>query len=345
LKGIFTISLDFELHWGGFEKWHLGISNEEFRMKNEEPSTQPPVSYIQYFLNTRKVIPEMLKDFAQHEVHATWATVGMLFHENKKQLRQHEPALKPSYVNQALSAYHYIETTGIGEDEEKDPFHYALSLIKQIQQTPGQEIGTHTFAHYYCNEPGQNTEQFRADLRAAQKAAKAQGISLHSLVFPRNQFSEAYLKVCYEEGIRVVRSNPADWFWQIDRPESESLLKRLSRGLDAYFPTGKKKSYSLASLALQGGLPLCLPASRLLRPYNPKESFLNSRKINRILSEMTYAAKNGEVYHLWWHPHNFGLHPKESMKGLRQILEHYDYLSEKYGMQSLHMRELAELRH
>ena len=48
MNGIFTISLDFELHWGGFEKWPI----EEYR---------------QYFLNTRKVIPEMLKLFGQYE--------------------------------------------------------------------------------------------------------------------------------------------------------------------------------------------------------------------------------------------------------------------------------------
>jgi peptidoglycan/xylan/chitin deacetylase (PgdA/CDA1 family) len=343
LKGIFTISLDFELHWGGFEKWHLGISNEEFRMKNEEPSTQPPVSYIQYFLNTRKVIPEILKAFAQHEVHVTWATVGMLFHENKKQLRQHEPALKPSYLNQVLSAYHYIETTGIGEDEQDDPFHYALSLIKQIQQTPGQEIGTHTFAHYYCNEPGQNTEQFRADLRAAHKAAKAQGISLHSLVFPRNQFNEACLKVCIEEGIRVVRSNPKDWYWQIQTPAEESIWKRINRGLDAYLPAGQRKSFALASLPLTDGFPLCLPASRFLRPYTSRFQMLNRLRLQRIKAEMTYAAKQGEVYHLWWHPHNFGWHPEASMRELQHILQHYHDLNKQYGMQSLSMKEIADL--
>ena len=69
MPGILTISLDFELHWGGFEKWPLGVKDGD--------------SYNQYFLNTRQVIPKMLELFAEHEVHVTWATVGMLFHESK----------------------------------------------------------------------------------------------------------------------------------------------------------------------------------------------------------------------------------------------------------------------
>ena len=77
-NGIFIVSLDFELHWGGFEKW-------------------PIKNYEQYFLNTRNVIPELLKLFQKYEVHVTWATVGMLFHESKESMQKMAPDLKPAY--------------------------------------------------------------------------------------------------------------------------------------------------------------------------------------------------------------------------------------------------------
>ncbi|HMQ00820.1 MAG TPA: polysaccharide deacetylase family protein [Cyclobacteriaceae bacterium] len=358
MPGIFSISLDFELHWGGFEKWKLEISNEEFRIKNDEvlSGLQSAVdsrksakvkgkegTYNQYFLNTRKVIPQMLTLFQQFKVRATWATVGLLFHEHRQQLQQHLPAIKPAYQQQHLSAYHYIEHVGIGEDEAADPFHYALSLIKLIQATPGQEIGTHTFAHYYCNETGQNTEQFRADLRAAQKAARAHGITLTSLVFPRNQFNDAYLKVCEEEGIKTVRSNPAVWYWHIDTAK-ESIWKRINRGVDAYLPYGKSKSFVLNTIPLAADKPFCIPASRFLRPPHARAPWLNRLRIKRILAEMTHAAQSGEVYHLWWHPHNFGAHPQQSMEELTEILKHYQYLQQKFGMQSCSMQDLLELR-
>lgn len=336
-KGIFTISLDFELHWGGFEKWLLADSYQAMLAPKGQPT------YNQYFLNTRQIIPQMLELFRAHEVHVTWATVGMLFHQNKKELLDNSPVLRPSYSESQLSAYRYIEKHGIGENEEQDPFHFAPSLIKQIHQTPHQELGTHTFAHYYCNEAGQTLDQFREDIKAAQRVAHTFGVQLKSLVFPRNQFNDQYLKVCYEEGITSVRSNPLDWFWNIESTQSESIWKRLNRGLDAYFPIGKKNTYGLNTLINKKGFPVCLPASRLLRPYNPKEYLLNDFKINRIKGEMSRAAEAGEVYHLWWHPHNFGGYPEQSLKGLKSILNHYSLLNDQGKLISRNMSEIAQM--
>lgn len=320
----FTISLDFELHWGGFEKW-------------------PMENYREYFLNTRKVIPEMLKLFEQYEVHVTWAGVGMLFYGDKKSLLENVPKVRPGYAMKELSAYDYIEKKGIGDSELDDPFHFAASLVKQIVDTPFQELGSHTFAHYYCNEQGQTVEQFRADLCAAQSAAKRYNRTLRSLVFPRNQFNEQYLKVCYEEGFRAVRDNPRDWFWNIQSTQGESKWKRLNRGVDAYWPIGKKNTYTLESISKQEGLPLCIPASRLLRPYRPGELYLNTMKIDRVITEMERAAMKNEVYHLWWHPHNFGNYPQESMEGLKRILDGYKKCQNKYGMTSLNMGEIVDI--
>jgi peptidoglycan/xylan/chitin deacetylase (PgdA/CDA1 family) len=336
-RGTFTISLDFELHWGGFEKWPL----------DPLPASGgplPPGGYRSYFQNTRQVIPEMLRLFANYEVHATWATVGLLMHRSRVEAEAHFPILKPTYTVRELSAYHYIESVGLGLNETDDPYHFADSLVREIVATPHQELGTHTFAHYYCNEAGQTIDQFRADLQAAQRAAAPYGVKLQSLVFPRNQFNDAYLRVCFEEGITAVRSNPLDWFWQIDSTQHESMWKRLNRGLDAYFSIGKDNTYPLANVPLRPGLPLCLPASRLLRPYRPQEWVLNHLKIQRIQHEMERAARNGLCYHLWWHPHNFGRYPVESLAHLEIILKHYLYCRRKYGMRSLSMAEVGEER-
>ena len=112
----------------------------------------------------------------------------------------------------------------IGPNERQDPYHYGLSLIEQIRDCPGQEIGTHTFSHYYCLEPGetedgQSEATFRADLLAARRAAERLGITPRSLVFPRNQYRADYLEACRAAGLEVVRGNhPAWWF----RAESRS---------------------------------------------------------------------------------------------------------------------------
>jgi hypothetical protein len=56
---------------------------------------------------------------------------------------------------------------------------------------------------------------------------------------------------------------------------------------------------------------------------------------------MTNAATTGRIFHLWWHPHNFGSHVAENMAMLRQILEHYRALAERHGMASRNMGEIA----
>lgn len=323
-KGIFTVSLDFELHWGGVEK-----------------RTLP--AYAPYFLNTRKAIPRMLELFAGYGVHATWATVGFLFHESLRDLQDNLPAHQPAYPDSTISTYAYMRHHLIGPDETEDPFHFAPSLIRAIAATDGQELGTHTFSHYYCNEPGQSLETFREDLAAAQRIAAVYQTTLRSLVFPRNQYNEAYLKECYAQGIRAVRSNPASWFWTITIPGEENMWKRINRGADAFLPLSKT-SFRLDQLYAPKGVPLCIPASRFLRPYDPKIGLLNTLRLQRIKNEMTYAARQGEIYHLWWHPHNFGWYPDQSIAGLLQLLEHYAQLKIKYGMVSMNMGEVVGCR-
>lgn len=317
----FIISLDFELHWGGSEKWTL------------DP-------FKPYFIRTREAIPAMLALFEKHETHVTWATVGLLFHESRKEMLDALPTSRPTYTL-PIAAYDYIDNEGVGENETQDPFHFAPSLIQKILQTPNQELATHSYSHYYCNEAGQTPEQFRADLKAAQKVAREKfNTTLTSLVFPRNQFNEDYLKICREEGITSVRSNPKDWFWHIDSTQGESKWKRLVRGADAFMPIGQRSSF--ATSELQSTSPVLIPASRLLRPYSSREARLNGLKLKRIFSEMERAAKNGEVYHLWWHPHNFGNETAQNLADLERILTHYQKLNKTYGMQSVTMNEFTE---
>jgi hypothetical protein len=52
---------------------------------------------------------------------------------------------------------------------------------------------------------------------------------------------------------------------------------------------------------------------------------------------MEYAAKKNKIYHLWWHPHNFGANMEKNLQQLQLILQHYEKLNKIYGMQSYNM--------
>ena len=310
--GIFTISLDFELHWGVYDKKDRNFG-------------------VQYFINTRNTIPKMLELFGKYGIEVTWATVGMLFCENEEEWEFYKPAHLPSYRNPHISAYQWIK-----ENDLNPQFHFAPDLIRKILETPGQELGSHTYAHYYTLLRGQTPDQFKADLRTAQKIAKDKfGVQLTSLVFPRNHVNQLYLSTCIETGFEQVRINPSSWYWQ--ETQNEGLLKKIIRSTDCYLPVTSKKSYTAQDIYPWENKLWLMPASRLYKPYQKNFAIGNDLKVSRIFGEMETAAKNNEIYHLWWHPHNFGHAPEQAMKELETILAHFRILSEKYGMRSLNM--------
>jgi peptidoglycan/xylan/chitin deacetylase (PgdA/CDA1 family) len=313
-KGYLVISLDFELLWGVFDK--VNYKDKEL-----------------YFKNTRAIIPEVLNLFSEYKIHTTWATVGMLFNKNWKEWVENKPIILPSYRNTDLSAFDFGNSINSLKSEA---FCFAKDLIYQIQNTPYQEIGTHTYSHYYCLEGGQTLDSFKSDLEASIKLAKQLNIELKSLVFPRNQFNADYLKVCYELGVENVRSNPTDWYWR--DTQNNTLINKIFRTGDAYFGL-YDKSYKLSDMVKEKGLPLSQKSSRLLRPHS-NNIVLNKLKLRRIKSEMSYAAKNREIYHLWWHPHNFGDNPEENLSDLKKILDHFIECHKKYDFQSANMGEI-----
>lgn len=66
-------------------------------------------------------------------------------------------------------------------------------------------------------------------------------------------------------------------------------------------------------------------------------------RLKRITSAMDDAAINKRLFHLWWHPHNFGTHTKHNIDFLASVVEHYGALKHSHGMVSLNMRELCQL--
>ena len=179
------VSLDFELFWG-FQ------------------DSRTIEAYGPNILGGRKAIPQMLEIFRKHGIHATWATVGFLFGENEEELRRYFPKDLPTYNNPIRSCYRCFGK--IGTDEKTEPYFYGSSLVKQIAEVPGQEIGSHTFSHYYCREAGQTTEQFRADMQAAKAIAADKGFDLKSVVMPRNHCEPEYIQVLSELGFAAYRA-------------------------------------------------------------------------------------------------------------------------------------------
>lgn len=361
-KGTFVVSLDFELYWGMFDKVTLKQYGENIR-------------------GVHTALPRILTLFETYGIHATWATVGMLMCEDQDELTSLLPheSLRPVYNDMRVSAYEYLSQNKTLESH----YYFGKHLVEKITKTPHQELASHTFSHYYTIDGAKNSSAvFRADCEAFTKAAKRFGTKITSIVFPRNQVTAEALEVCTQQGFTAYRGTP-DHFLYTGKAEAKqtNLVLRSLRFLDTYLNlsghhTYKRPQdhradsrYDSANLSVnrkfaQSGdstihhtnssvnratpsTPNSLinvPGSWFLRPYSHTLRFLEWMKLRRIKNAMTYAAKNGEIYHLWWHPHNFGKNQDQNFKNLTETLEHFTYLQKEYGMESRNMNELSHTK-
>ena len=313
-----VFSLDFELMWGVRD--HRSVSD-----------------YGDAVLGVRKALPELLRLFDMFGVKATWATVGLLFARNRKEMLDHFPDIRPEYQNTTLSPLNAVREL-IGEDEAADPYHYGRSLVDQVIQSGRHEVATHTYTHYYCLEPGQSIKAFEADLASAIAISSAAGVRPSSIVFPRNQMTAEHVAAAGRLGIVVFRGNPTSFMYHARPEEDNNPLVRGLRLMDACVPITGRMSY-LAPFRVAG----CVDsrASRFFRPYTPRLGKFNDWHVRRIVREMEVAAREGETYHLWCHPHNFGRHTERQLERLKTLLQAFQSMQDTYGMSSVTMTENA----
>jgi peptidoglycan/xylan/chitin deacetylase (PgdA/CDA1 family) len=318
--GTFVVSLDFELHWGVCDI--RTVAEDRARL-----------------LGGRQAVPRILSLFEEFGIHATWAIVGLLLVDGRRELLARLPPrrMRPEAPGPACDP-----AVDVGESERDDPFHFAPSLVRRIAATPGQEIGTHTFTHYHCLEADASPSDLRADLAAAVAVThdKLQ-LTPRSLVFPRNQVSRPYVEVAGEMGVMAYRGNPRTWAYRECASAGERLVRRAVRLADAYLPLVHRGRGREAPAA---AVPVDVTASRFLRPRSRVLRRLEPLRERRLAQELERAARTDELYHLWWHPEDFGRDLLGNLALLRRLLRRFARLRDAFGMESLGMAEAAARR-
>ena len=203
-KGIFTISLDFELIWGTADLF--GVEN--FREACE--------------LERNQVVDRLLELFNEFEIPATWCTVGHLFLDScqASENTKHPEIVRPTH------SWH--ENDWFVQDpcgnEADDPLFYGKSLIQKIIDSPfKQEIGCHSFSHVIFGDEGCSVESARSDIAECIKVAKNFDVKLNSFAFPRNRVG--HLDVLKEFGFTCYRGSTPKWY---EQGEERSYVKRLA---------------------------------------------------------------------------------------------------------------------
>lgn len=321
MKGQFIISLDFEKFWGVFDSHNDDNYKENLRMVD-------------------KVVDRLLELSDEYNIKLTFATVGFLFNRNKTELIKNTPEHLPTYTDKLHNPYPLVNK--LSDEDLKDNIYFAQDSLIKIHEAGIHEIATHTYCHYYCMEDGQTLEQFESDLKMAKKLAENIGVTIKSIVFPRNQAHLEYIRLSHENGLISFRGNENHDIYEA-RPKkaTKKPMDRIRRILDAYFNITGYHIYNLNNLKTENYI-VDLPSSYFLRPFNKKLSFLERFKINRIKKSMKKAAINDFMYHLWFHPHNFGRNMDDNFKNLESIFKYYKKLNRSYGFNSTTMDELAE---
>jgi peptidoglycan/xylan/chitin deacetylase (PgdA/CDA1 family) len=314
-KSAFVLSLDFELLWGVYDS----------RGAEYYPSIERVFT----------VVPKLLDLFNKYEVACTWATVGAILLENVAAFENYKPSKLPGYTNTVLSPYNSVNTLAVLNPR----LLFGAYLVRCISNTPKQEVGSHTFSHYYALEAGQTIDEFQADLDANLVVASTHGLKLNSFVFPRNQFNSKYLEACDRAGFTAYRGNPNHWAYAATAKNTFDMHKRAFRLIDAYIPVSGALVHKF-KLDRSSGI-YDIPASLFFRPFSKRLKIFEFLKLSRIKYSMRRAAKDGGVFHLWWHPHNFSSDTEKNISQIEELLKYFKYLNGRYGMRSMSMNELV----
>ena len=306
-KGVFTLSLDFELIWGTIDKrsWR---------------SMQPL-----YAIEREEVIGRLLELFDRYSVSATWCTVGHLFLDrcsNSASPRHSEidpQGLDPRFDRDPCSG------------ESADPIFYGRRLLEQILACPTpQEIGCHSFSHpdfATCSR-----ERAQAELAASVRAARELGIDMSSFAFPRNRVGHLDLFPRY--GFRTFRGPDRTWYEQAPRRKSYHRAGHLLDILLAAEPPTVLPEWNENGLWDIPGSMLYTPSHRLRR-YIPVQL-----RVLRAQKGLRAAARHRRVFHLWFHPTDVVVRQRAMLDGLARILDLASELRERNRLVILPMFEV-----
>ncbi|MGZ5720629.1 MAG: hypothetical protein ACXWI9_22435 [Burkholderiales bacterium] len=298
------LSLDFELRWGVHDVCGLNIDAYRENLEAE-----------------REVIPTLLHLFTAHRLRATWAAVGAIGCESWDDYFRRAPQA-PKYANSAFAVKQQY-----ADLDPKGLLHFAPDLMQAILDTPGQALGTHTFSHLFLRERGVTREDAAADLAAAKNLHRERFGSVPlSLVFPRNQ--PAFIDVVRASSIKIWRGNAAAWYYDCEDSEHSGPLPRALKLIDAFNPLTRRAAPLVQDMNR---------ASLFLRLNLPQAAWtLHFHRIRKQLDRL----RAGEVFHIWFHPHNLG---KDTARRLTRVEQIANLIAERSSAGDLRSCSMEDL--
>ena len=313
-RGVFTLSLDFELIWGTLDR-----GPDTFREACERERAF--------------VVDRLLELFAEFEIPATWCTLGHLFLDacGPWNGHKHPEIVAPTH---AWAPDWFAHDPG--GSEQSDPIFYGRTLVDRVLACPvPQEVGCHSFSHPIFGDPGCSAETARTELAECVRLATARGLELRSFAFPRNRVG--HLEVLREHGFTVYRGPDVTWYEGRRWPRALARLAHLADVVFARRPAVVVPTETLPGL-------WNLPGSMIYFPMHGMRRHIPlSARVRRAVKGLDAAAEQKRVFHLWFHPTNLAYESEAMFAGLRRIFQHAASLRSVGRLSILPMRSvLAE---
>lgn len=313
-RGVFTLSLDFELVWGSRDL------------------TDPVDPLARMARVTReRVFDGLLGSLQRHGAVATWATVGHLFLDGAvKQGGVLHPDLVPP--RHGWRAAPWFEGVPEGTEAEHPEF-YARSLVLRLKDA-GQEIGSHSFSHPIFGDPGCSAETAETDLARCVAEAARLGITLRSFVFPRNV--PGHVGLLAKHGFTCWRGPEPVWYRSGRVPGPVSRLAHIADVATVGRPPTVLPTRDAHGLWV-------IPASTSLLPIDGVRRFIPiERRVLRAVRCLEQAARDRRICHFWFHPINLASDPPAMLAGVDQVLAHAARLRDQGKIDILPMGAIAE---
>ena len=315
-RGVFTISIDFELIWGTLDLF----GPNTFRRACE--------------IERNEVIDRLLDLFVEFEVPATWCVLGHLFLERcgSANGRKHPEIVRPSHTWHVNDWFDHDQ----GGVEGRDSVFLGRSLVEKIRACPvQQEIGGHSFSHVIFGDPGCSRETADSELAASIKAAADLGIKMRSFAFPRNEVG--HLDVLKKYGFACYRGPEPNWY---EGRDWGTAVKRLCHLWDVI--TAARPPVVLPEIT-DAGL-YNIPGSMVYFPMHGLRRYIPvALRVKRATKGLDYASRQHRIFHLWFHPTNLADHSEAMFDGLRRILEHAASLRARGEIEFLPMSCFSEV--
>jgi peptidoglycan/xylan/chitin deacetylase (PgdA/CDA1 family) len=282
MTGTFIVSLDCEGKWGmadGLRPYHQKLTDSALARAYET----------------------LVSIFARHEIAATFGYV-MAFTLTPEERETLRASLEPEGGKADAWMRHFWDAQARGDVEG----WFQPRALEIVREDGRHEIASHGFCHRPLGDSSISEAGARAELRAADAAARIKGLCPRTFIFPRNEVG--HLGVLREAGFlgyRELLTRPGGKLGQAIRLAEEFNVRPRPQRSKPPRPDGLVPIPPGYFFNWRFGARARVPVAATLARWK----------------HLIDRASEGDVVHLWLHPHNLITAP-DTGRPLEAVLEH-----------------------